>query len=92
MEKTFRKTRVSKTKKTTPGRVITIAVSEEGLLIPRNMLEGVQEVEIRREHDKIRILPIVPPDSIFQLGSRPVHCDLPDASVNHDQYIYGAGK
>lgn len=92
MEKTSRKVRVSKTKKANLGRVVTIAVSEEGLLIPRDILEGAQEVEIRREHETIRILPIVPRDSIFQLGSQPVHCNLPDASVNHDQYIYGAGK
>lgn len=60
MEKTSRKVRVSKTKKANLGRVITIAVSEEGLLIPRDILEGAQEVEIRREHETIRILPIVP--------------------------------
>ncbi len=92
MEKTSRKVKTSKAKKAAQRRVLTLTVGEKGLLIPREILEGAQEVEIRREHETIRILPIVPRDSIFQLGSQPVHCNLPDASVNHNQYIYGAGK
>jgi hypothetical protein len=63
-------------------------VTEEGLLIPKRLLEGIKEVEIRKENDLILIIPVPSEDPIFQLGQNPIPDDVTDASVNHDSYIY----
>jgi hypothetical protein len=34
-------------------------VTEQGLLIPKQFLEGIQEVEIRHQHGLLLIVPIV---------------------------------
>ncbi|MDI6728610.1 MAG: hypothetical protein QMD44_06765 [Thermodesulfovibrionales bacterium] len=64
-------------------------VTEQGVTVPRELLEGVKEVEIQKEDDKIFIIPVVFDDPIFRLGKHPVSCGLPDASSKHDKYIYG---
>ena len=63
-------------------------VTEEGLLIPKKFLEGIKEVEIRKENDLILIIPVPFEDPIYQLGQNPITDDITDASVNHDKYIY----
>jgi hypothetical protein len=63
-------------------------VTEEGLLIPKKFLEGIKEVEIRKENDLILIIPVPSEDPIYQLGQNPITDDVTDASVNHDSYIY----
>ena len=63
-------------------------VTEQGLIIPRELLEGVKEVEIQKENDKISIIPIRSADPILNLGTHPVICGLPDASQKHDSYLY----
>lgn len=63
-------------------------VTEEGLLIPKKFLEGIKEVEIRKENDLILIIPVPSEDPICQLGQNPITDDVTDASVNHDSYIY----
>jgi len=64
-------------------------VTEQGLIIPRELLEGVKEVEIQKENDKISIIPIVSDDPILSLGTHPVACGVPEASEKHDKYLYG---
>ncbi|MBI1810842.1 MAG: hypothetical protein HYR78_02710 [Nitrospirae bacterium] len=65
------------------------AVKQNGLLIPRKFLKGIKEADIKREKDKIVILPTrLEEDPIFALGSRPGHSGLKNASVNHDAYLY----
>ncbi|MSP12795.1 MAG: hypothetical protein EXR62_07540 [Chloroflexi bacterium] len=59
-------------------------VTDQGLLIPKRLLEGIDEVEIREEDGLIVILFIQPEDPIYQLGTEPLTIDLVDASVNHD--------
>jgi hypothetical protein len=64
-------------------------VTNEGLVIPLDLLEGHKEVEIRKEGDHILILLSPEVDPILGLGSEPVECGAPDASEHHDSYIYG---
>ncbi len=65
-------------------------VTEEGVLIPRELLQGVEEVDIRKERNMILITPVDPvEDSISELGKHPIIIDLDDVSANHDHYIYG---
>ena len=62
-------------------------VTEQGLIIPKNLLLNVDEVEIRKEHDIIIIIPATTKDPIFELGQQPVTADVDDASINHDIYL-----
>lgn len=63
-------------------------VTAEGLLIPKHLLEGIHEVEIRKERRLIFIVPLDSEDPIFQLGKSPILDDVNDASEHHDKYIY----
>jgi hypothetical protein len=63
-------------------------VTDQGLVIPKRFLEGVTEVEIRKENGNILIVPLPPKDPILQLGQDPVDDNVTDASVEHDRYIY----
>ncbi len=64
-------------------------VTKRGLVIPRDMLAGAEEVEIRQEKHRIVILPVIKGDPILNLGLRPVECGIPEASEHHDRYLYG---
>jgi len=64
-------------------------VTEQGLLIPKQLLQGIQEVEIRRKNGVLLIVPIGKTDPILQLGSEPIADTIDDASINHDHYLYG---
>ncbi|HXU38463.1 MAG TPA: hypothetical protein VN937_19055 [Blastocatellia bacterium] len=63
-------------------------VTEQGLFIPKRFLEGVKEVEIRKENGMVLIVPAPSDDPILQLGQDPIDDDVTDASVEHDRYIY----
>jgi hypothetical protein len=63
-------------------------VTEQGLLIPKRLLEGIEEVEIRKENGVILVVPLHRKDPIFQLGQDPIDDDVTDASTQHDRYIY----
>ncbi len=65
-------------------------VTEQGVLIPKHLLEGVDEVEIRQEQNAILVLPITDDDPILQLGMHPITDDVDDGSEHHDHYLYGA--
>ena len=66
---------------------MTTKVTEQGLLVPKDLLLNVDEVEIRKEHDIIIIIPATTKDPIFELGQHPVIADVNDASVKHDIYL-----
>ncbi len=84
-------------------------VTEEGLLIPREVAEralgeGSGEVEIFEEPGRLLISPVggageagkegagEREDPILSLGEDPVEDDgAPDASLNHDRYLYTGG-
>lgn len=64
-------------------------VTEQGIIIPKHLLEGVKEVEIRREKNYILVIPLSGEDPISRFGANPVSDNITDASINHDEYIYG---
>jgi hypothetical protein len=57
------------------------------VLIPKDWLPGVEEVEVRRERGAIVVTPVPPADPILGLGRHPVVVDVTDASVNHDRNL-----
>ena len=63
-------------------------VTERGLLIPKELLEGFDEVEIRKQNHQLLIVAAPESDPILQLGREPVRADITDASTNHDRYLY----
>ena len=64
-------------------------VTEHGVLIPKLLLEGIDEVEIRKEQNVIVVVPVTANDPMLELGKQPITLDVDDASVNHDRYLYG---
>jgi len=68
---------------------MTIKVTPNGLIIPGEFLEGIEEFEIWKEDGLIVLIPTNEPDPILEFGKHPVISGVPDASVNHDKYIYG---
>src|SRR4051812_26113927 len=89
----------------TGARTMILRVAEEGLVIPKDWLDGAERFEVRREDGRIVVEPAAEaardgegpaPDepekvgSIFELlGRDPVDIGITDASVRHDHYIYG---
>lgn len=71
------------------GPPMKMKVTDEGLTIPKRLLEGTQEVEVRQEGRRLIVIPLQEEDPIWSLGSNPVTCDAPDASSQPDRYLYG---
>jgi hypothetical protein len=67
-------------------------VTAQGLIIPPALLVGIEAVEIRKESDRITLIPTTQPDPILNLGSHPVPCGVTDGSALHDEYVSGAGS
>ena len=67
-----------------------VKVTEDGVRIPKEMLDGIEEVEIRKEENLIVVMPSSLDDPRFGLGQSPVECGAPDASERHDFYLYGS--
>lgn len=65
----------------------TAHITDAGLLIPKHWLQGIDEVEIRKQRDVILVVPVRHDDPILELGREPVTADVTDASVNHDSYL-----
>jgi hypothetical protein len=66
-----------------------LKVTEAGVIIPRDMLPDVEEVDVRMEGEVVLLTPSRDAeDPIWAMGSDPVNCGLPDASSNHDRYLY----
>ncbi len=63
-------------------------VTENGVLIPKVWLEGIDEVEIHKEQNMIIVVPVQADDPILDLGKQPILLDVEDASLNHDRYLY----
>jgi hypothetical protein len=64
-------------------------VLKEGLLIPKKLLRGIKEVELKWEKGKILVEPTkMEEDTIFALGTNPGRSGLKDASLRHDEYVY----
>ena len=67
-------------------------VTENGLVIPKDFFQGVEEVEIRKTDNLIMIVPTIKSDPILALGESPVKCGAPNASESHDLYLYGSSS
>ena len=65
-----------------------VTVTEQGLVIPKRLLEGMGEVEIRKHRKVLVIKPTSGEDPILKLGTEPVLDTIEDASANHDRYLY----
>ena len=64
-------------------------VSENGVLIPKDFLIGITEVDIRKQNGVIVVIPAGKDDPIFNIGKDPVVSGVSDASENLDKYLYG---
>ena len=78
------------------NKTIKTKVTAQGVLVPRQLLEGIEEVEIKKENDVITIMSTGQMnangsrsqlDPIWKLGENPVECDISDASEQHDKYL-----
>jgi virulence-associated protein VagC len=75
--------------------VMKVKVDDAGVTVPKRMLGDADEVEIHVEEGRIVIEPVrstgagEEPDPVLGLGQDPVSCNAPDASTNHDTYLYG---
>jgi hypothetical protein len=67
-------------------------VTDQGVLLPKQWFDDVEEVEIRKEQNVILIMLSGFTDPILELGTQPVICDVTDASTNHDHYLYGSAS
>jgi len=67
-------------------------VTEQGVVIPKELLVGAEEVDIRAEDHRIVIIPMPSNDPILELGNHPVACGVTDASEHHDKYLYRSGS
>ena len=67
-------------------------VTEKGVIIPKEFLEGIEEVEIRKADNLLVIVPTAKSDPILAFGQHPVKCGIPDASERHDKYLYGSNS
>ena len=74
------------------NETIKISVTAQGVLIPRQLLEGIEEVTIKKEDGVIVIVPTVQNDPLWNLGKDPIECDVSDASEQHDKYLCRSGK
>ena len=63
-------------------------VTENGVLIPKGWLEGIDEVDIQQTQNIIIVVPVQADDPILNLGKQPTLLDVEDASLNHDRYLY----
>ncbi|HKZ84883.1 MAG TPA: hypothetical protein VJ793_14610 [Anaerolineae bacterium] len=68
---------------------IITRVTEQGVLVPKQFLEGIDQVEIRKEQNVILLVPVSEADPILEFGKHPITIELDDASINHDHYLYG---
>jgi hypothetical protein len=67
-------------------------VTDEGVLIPKELLGDAEEVEITRDDRVIMVIPAGLRDPILGLGEQPVACGAPDASEAHDKYLVDTSR
>jgi len=64
-------------------------VTDQGIIVPKEMFNGVDEVEKSRRDDTIVIDPVRARDPVFELGENPIDDEVRDASTHHDRFLYG---
>jgi len=65
-----------------------LKVTDQGVLIPKELLGNSLEVEVSKQEEKLIITIINKPTSIWDLGANPVESDITDGAINHDKYLY----
>jgi hypothetical protein len=68
--------------------IMRTKVSENGITIPKELLEGITEVDIHKHNGIIVVMPVGAEDPIHNIGKNPVNLGISDASENLDKYIY----
>jgi hypothetical protein len=63
-------------------------VAENGITIPKELLEGITEVVIHKHNGIIVVMPVGVEDPIHNIGKNPVKLGIRDASENLDKHIY----
>jgi hypothetical protein len=63
------------------------AVTDQGVVIPRELLDGWTEVVIERKGDRVEVTAVGAVDAVLGLGRNPVKCGVTDGSTNHDDYV-----
>jgi hypothetical protein len=63
-------------------------VTENGVFIPKEWLEGIDEVDIQKTQNIIIVMAVQADGPILGLGKQPIRLDVEDASLNHDRYLY----
>ena len=63
-------------------------VTNEGLLIPKELLGSADEVQIIEEPGRLVVILEPDNDPIWNLGKNPIKLGITDASANLDKYIY----
>ena len=63
-------------------------VTEQGILSPKELLEGADEVEIIKQDGMLIIVPAPAKDPIFEFGKHPIKAGVADASEKLDDYLY----
>ena len=64
-----------------------LKVTEEGLLIPKELLQGAEEADVRKEDRLILVMLSGKSDPILDLGRFPVRAGVSDGSDKHDAYL-----
>jgi hypothetical protein len=62
-------------------------VSENGVLIPKDLLTGITEVDIRKKNGVIIVSPAGKNDSMDDIGKEPVAYGTPDASEDLEEHL-----
>ncbi|MEB3342595.1 hypothetical protein [Okeania sp.] len=65
-----------------------LTATEQGLLIPKELLGESQEFEIIQENGKIIITSIKKTLSIWDLGKNPVEFNVKDGVSDRNRYLY----
>ena len=68
-----------------------VKVTEQGVLIPKDLLQGVEEVDIQKRDGLIVVSPLAETDPIFDLGRDPIRLGIEDASIRHDELLQPQG-
>jgi len=68
--------------------LMRIAVTEQGVVIPRDWFPDIQEVDVEKTRDAIIVRSNLARDPILDMGKNPVDCEIADGSEQHDRYLY----
>jgi hypothetical protein len=72
--------------------LMRIAVTDQGVIIPRDWFPDVEEVDVEKTKDAVVVRPNLARDPILGLGKNPVDCGSSEGSTQHDRYLYGGNS